>query len=72
MDSIKPGTRCECSQMGHTDHKTVGSMEGQRIGNYCKCRMPAVRMVTVTPGAIRLGEHVPMCEPCATFHEKGA
>ena len=59
--TIKPGTRCECRVEHH-------KCEDPRC-----CHADAVRMVTVRPFATLLGNQyerdVPMCEPCATWHE---
>lgn len=63
--TVKVGTRCECGE----HHKPL-------LGSIHKagcCQADAVRMVTVHPPYESKGTlilHRPMCEACATWHEK--
>lgn len=54
MEQIKPGTRCECKNT-----KCSHAQHWAKIPR--QCVMDAVRMVNVL---------TPMCEPCASYHEK--
>lgn len=73
--AVKPGTRCEC-----TDHEVYADWyKGPRKPHH-ECHTDAVRMVTVPmenddPTDTRCGEKfdvlLPMCEPCARWHEGG-
>jgi hypothetical protein len=68
METIKPGTRCECRDKYCTH------------GWNLRCIAHAVRLVTVQlpTGHEEFGRkftypsEVPMCEPCAQFHEAKA
>lgn len=66
--TIQPGTRCQCD---------YGECQGARPGThsryYGRCRKDATRLVTLHLGAPhnRHEFDVPMCEPCATWHEYG-
>jgi hypothetical protein len=84
METIKPGTRCECSSIEHRHSSPLHSHE-------LPCGRDAVRMVETrsveppTPTPCNewtwvtepeyLGywmKRSPMCEPCASFHEAKA
>lgn len=67
-DTVKAGTRCECS----LEHDHMGFGDHEPCVTWCK--RDAVRMVTVENGApFSSREYVqrelPMCEPCAQYHE---
>lgn len=80
--TLKPGTRCECRDEEHegSDHKRY-DMAHMAMLVWCQCKNDAVRMVTVrvdTPQVegeryIGFDEYaVPMCDPCARWHEERA
>lgn len=68
-ESVKPGTRCECNDRACADSQEKVPPNAVVIGN--RCERDAVRMVLVVRGAFssRDTREVPMCDPCASFHE---
>jgi hypothetical protein len=71
--TVQPGTRCECRIQENEVYSREHFMAHQHAGSAMHhCQRDAVRLVNVTPGAVRLGEHIPMCEPCAAYHEQKA
>jgi hypothetical protein len=78
MEPIKPGTRCECGRdMARECCLNVEKTDTGRRESI-RCMRDAVRMVTVRhlPAEQRIaailehGDAIPMCKPCATFHER--
>jgi hypothetical protein len=79
--TLKPGTRCECRETDHA-HR-AHHLDGYTSNQTGPCGRDAVRLVTVqrqkrdyerestTPADSPVFFDVPMCEPCAAFHEKG-
>jgi len=78
MNTLTPGTRCECLNAKHPNrsgHIATG------LAVSMACSADAVRMVTVLrrkPVEMQPwesldppSERIPMCEACASFHEKG-
>jgi hypothetical protein len=74
---VIPGTRCECRDTNDADH-ALHHMHGGMV--FVRCQSDAVRLVTVREkagdvnatdynGPIYRKRAVPMCEPCATYHE---
>jgi hypothetical protein len=79
---IKPGTRCECSSLSCPGQHPAQGPDNRKNPLY-ECGKDAVRTVTVrvsTVEARRAGSwnalgheaEVPMCAPCASFHEAKA
>jgi hypothetical protein len=76
METIKPGTRCECRDRTH-QYDAARPYARHNVGT---CPQRAVRLVTVRAESFARGiegqpEHqhlaqVPMCEPCAAWAEK--
>jgi hypothetical protein len=84
--TIQPGTRCAATGSGGV-RGVGGNLGASDVRNAYQCPNGAVRMVTVqvqtadvvVPGTKRVGRpgkledrEVPMCEPCAQYHERGA
>jgi hypothetical protein len=75
--TIKPGTRCECR-----NPDCPGSLRERTDGPREACRDAAVRMVTVASPQDRgvplasdpaeWWKRIPMCAPCAEYHEAKA
>jgi len=74
--TIKPETRCECRNDDCAEHHEHS--EGGFHGGSGQCCRDAVRLVTVNMGPTvhpmtgKVRDYstlIPMCEPCATFHE---
>ena len=75
---VKPGTRCECRDHQHITHAIDTGPGFRGPDRVYDCTREAVRMVTVrgsiqdmdgltiAPEAYR---EVPMCSPCAAYHE---
>jgi hypothetical protein len=77
METIKPETQCECRNLDCPRDDTPAIPKGHGHGYYWECSRDAIRMVTVRVDGLALaGAHyadVPMCAPCADWHEsKGA
>lgn len=80
MNTIKPGTRCECRDP-HKNHMLDGTHGPENVYH---CTRDAVRMVTVRVKIEQRGRYndvinrplkfrekqVPMCAPCADHHKK--
>lgn len=65
MTTVKPGTRCECRKAIPADAVRLVTIGYNWIGHDT--------LAGPTPDGYATHETVPMCEPCATFHEqKGA
>jgi hypothetical protein len=70
--TIQPGTRCGCRDAacdcGHEYRATSEAARDER------CQREAVRMVTVPVRETYYGAlyQVPLCEPCAAWHEAKA
>jgi len=76
METLKPGTRCECLKYGECPHTSYPKPNNQNL-----CPGIAVRRVTVNFDRVIRGRkellyprtvRVRMCEPCAQFHEAKA
>jgi hypothetical protein len=74
MRTLKPGTRCECSnEECPNDTCHIFSLDDADAG--ITNQLDAARLVIHGDGvtgihtSTLLGVTVPMCEPCAAFHE---
>ena len=74
MDAIKPGTRCECRDAQHSDHRIGADLRFKGPNQALDCTACAVRIVKVYeshPDDVKVtiqGER-PMCAACAEYHE---
>ena len=64
--NVKPGTRCRCDSMWCAD----GCWKRARLSGEeaHTCDIEATRMVKI-PWPQDRPRRIPMCEPCATYHE---
>jgi hypothetical protein len=74
METLKPGTRCECCVL-HLGHPGWCAADEQVNGTVCAfdCGRKAARIANIAPDVTRMAQdqplRVPMCAACAAYHE---